>query len=51
METHHVDKLAKAACLLHGILIDKEGIDEVTFQKINSEDTAQDASLLHLRAI
>jgi len=37
----HVDKLVSAACLLHNLIIDKEGIDEATLQKIKSSDTAE----------
>ena len=37
----HVDRLVSAACLLHNLIIDKEGIDEATFQKIKSSDTAE----------
>jgi len=37
----HVDKLVLAACLLHTLIIDKEGIDEATLQKIKSSDTAE----------
>ena len=36
----HVDKLVSAACLFHNLIIDKEGIDEATLQKIKSSDTA-----------
>ena len=36
----HVDKLVSAACLLHNLTIDKEGIDEATLQEIKSSDTA-----------
>ena len=37
----HVDKLVTAACLLHNVIIDKEGIDKATLQKIQSSDTAE----------
>jgi hypothetical protein len=37
----HVDKLVLAACLLHNLIIDKEGIDEATLQKIKFSDTAE----------
>ena len=30
----HVDKLVSAACLLHDLITDKEGIDKSTLQKI-----------------
>ena len=41
VSSEHVDKLVSAACLLHNLFIDKEGIDEVTLQKIQSSDTAE----------
>ena len=31
----HVDELVSAACMLHNLIVDKEGIDEATLQKIN----------------
>jgi hypothetical protein len=37
----HVDKLVSAACVLHNLIVDKEGIDEATLQKIKSSDTAE----------
>ena len=37
----HVDRLVSAACLLHKLIIDKEGIDEATLQEIKSSDTAE----------
>ena len=37
----HVDKLVLTACLLHNLIIDKEGIDEVAVQKITSSNTAE----------
>ena len=37
----HVDKLVSVACLLHNVIIDKEGINEATLQKIQSSDTAE----------
>ncbi|CAH1966695.1 unnamed protein product [Acanthoscelides obtectus] len=43
VEPHHVDKLVMTTCLLHNILIDIEGINEGTLQKINSTNTAKDA--------
>lgn len=42
VESHHVDKLVLTACLLHNILVDKEGIDESTLQKISTENTRND---------
>ena len=36
----HADKLVSAVCLLHSLIIDKEGIDEATLQKIQYSDTA-----------
>lgn len=35
----HVDKLVKTTCLLHNIIIDKEGIDEATWQDIKTSNT------------
>jgi len=40
----HVDILVSAACLLHSLIIDKEGIDEATLQKIKSSDTVEDGA-------
>jgi len=37
----HVNTLVSAACLLHNLIIDKEGTDEATLQKIKSSDTAE----------
>jgi hypothetical protein len=36
-----VDKLVLTACLLHILIIDKEGIDEATVQKITSSNIAE----------
>ena len=36
-----MDKLVLTACLLHNLIIDKEGIDEATVQKITSSNTAE----------
>ena len=36
----HADKLVSAVCLLHSLIIGKEGIDEATLQKIQYSDTA-----------
>ena len=35
----HVDTLVSAVCLLHNLIIDKEGTDDATLQKIKSSDT------------
>jgi len=37
----HVHKLVSSACLVHNLIIDKEGTDEATLQKINPSDTAE----------
>jgi hypothetical protein len=37
----HVDKLVLTACLLRILIIDKEGIDKATAQKILSSNTAE----------
>jgi hypothetical protein len=37
----HVDKLVLTACLLHILIVDKEGTDEATVQKITSSNTAE----------
>lgn len=31
VDPHHADKIVKTACLLHNIIIDKEGLDEAVF--------------------
>jgi hypothetical protein len=36
-----VDKLVLTACLLHNLIIDKEGIDEAAVQQITSSNTAE----------
>nr|CAI5829784.1 unnamed protein product [Callosobruchus analis] len=43
VEPHHVDKLVLTACLLHNILIDKEGLDEGVLQKIDSKNIVDNA--------
>nr|CAH7735675.1 unnamed protein product [Callosobruchus chinensis] len=43
VEPHHVDKLVLTACLLHNILIDKEGLDEGVLQKIDSTNIVENA--------
>nr|CAI5840130.1 unnamed protein product [Callosobruchus analis] len=43
VELHHVDKLVLTACLLHNILIDKEGLDEGVLQKIDSTNIVDNA--------
>nr|CAI5827338.1 unnamed protein product [Callosobruchus analis] len=43
VEPHHVDKLVLTACLLHNILIDKEGLDEAVLQKIDSTNIVDNA--------
>nr|CAI5862351.1 unnamed protein product [Callosobruchus analis] len=43
VEPHHVDKLVLTACLLHNILIDKEGLDEGVLQKIDSTNIVDNA--------
>ena len=40
-EPEHVDKLVLAACLLHNLILDKEGIVEATLLKIKSSDIAE----------
>lgn len=42
VDPEHVDKLVITACLLHNIIIDKEGIKESTLQKINTSNTVED---------
>jgi hypothetical protein len=37
----HVDKLVLTSCLLHNLIIDKEGNDKTTVQKITSSNTAE----------
>ena len=37
----HVDKSVSDACLLHSLIIDKEGTDKATLQKIKSSDTEE----------
>jgi hypothetical protein len=36
-----VDKLLLTACLLHNLIIDKEGIEKATVQKITFSNTAE----------
>nr|CAH7763577.1 unnamed protein product [Callosobruchus chinensis] len=43
VEPHHVDKLVLTACLLHNILIDKEGLDKGVLQKIDSTNIVENA--------
>jgi len=37
----HVDRLVLTACLLHNLIIDKDGIDKATVQKITTSNTAE----------
>jgi hypothetical protein len=41
-----VDKLVLTACLLHNLIIDKEGIDETAVQKISSNTAKGGASVI-----
>ena len=37
----NVDKLVSAACLLHNLILGREGTDEATLQRTRSSDTAE----------